>query len=304
VPENQYINASGWQQDVYQNFILYSPNTQIILFIKQQIINMGEFNCTHIKFKNFYAPFACLIINTNTHEFFLVRDHFGLEPFYYTIIPSEHKKLCFGSDLPDILAHIENPVQDQKQIANVLMDICISSLEYTDHTFYENVFRVTPGHILILNNLNQMSKQHHAFWELKPGGPRINYATDAEYDVHFSALLREAVHVCCQSSPSSVGLEFSGGLDSSAILTALDAEKINAQLFMHIGKVDDERKYGEQLLKQLKSIYPLHYISADDFDVMAVLDQYKPWFAGGAPYLFFVSVQTPLYYLANFADHN
>lgn len=285
------INASHWEKDVYQNYVLYSPHHQIISFIKQQILQAGTFSYMNITFQDFHTPFACLVLNTFTQEFFLVRDHFGLEPFYYTIIPGKHEALCFGSNLPDILEHVKNPVQDKEQIAHVLMDICISSLEYTDNTFYKNVFRVTPGHVLQLNLARKQIEHRHAFWVLEPGTTKLNYASDADYDAHFSFLLQEAVQISCQQAPDSVALEFSGGLDSSSILTALDTEKINAQLFMHVGEVEDERRYGDKLLKDLDQDYPIHYIGADDFDVIAVLDQCKQWFAGGAPYLFFMFAQ-------------
>jgi asparagine synthase (glutamine-hydrolysing) len=286
------INASNWKNEAYQHYVFYSPDQQVIAFLKQQIIAQGTtFNCFKIGFQHFYKPFACLVINTLTGEFFLARDHFGLEPFYYTIISGERNRLCFGSNLPDILAHVKNPVQDKQQISNVLMDICTSSLEYTDNTFYENVFRVTPGHVLQLNLAQKHVEHRHAFWVLEPGTPKIHYASDADYDAHFAFLLQEAIQVCCQQSPDSVAMEFSGGLDTAAIFTACNTEGITPQLFMHVGEVDDERRYGDQLLHESKSTHPIHYVNADEFDVIAVLDQYKQWFAGGAPYLFFMFAQ-------------
>ncbi len=264
---------------------------QVLAFLKQQITQYSTFSCFKIGFKHFYKPFACLVINTLTDEFFLARDHFGLEPFYYTIISGDPNRLCFGSNLPDILAHIKNPMQDKQQVSNVLMDICTSSLEYTDKTFYEDVFRATPGHVLQLNLAHKHIEHRHAFWVLEPGTLKIRYTSDADYDAHFAFLLQEAIQVCCQQSPASVAMEFSGGLDTAAIFTALNTKGIDPQLFMHVGEVDDERRYGDQLLQESKSNHPIHYVNADAFDVIAVLDQYKQWFAGGAPYLFFMFAQ-------------
>lgn len=264
---------------------------QIIAFLKQQITPNLTFNYLKMSFKNFYKPFACLVINTLTEEFFLARDHFGLEPFYYTITSGGTNQLCFGSNLPDILSYVRNPVQETQQISNLLIDICSSSIEYTDKTFYENVFRVTPGHILQLSLEDISVKKHHAFWELKPGTPKIRYPSDADYDEHFAFLLNEAVEVCCQSLSASIAMEFSGGLDTATILTALNAKGVAPQLFMHVGEVEDERRYGDQLLKELNSNHRIHYVNADDFDVITVLDKYKRWFAGGAPYLFFMFAQ-------------
>lgn len=291
IPINTCINASNWKKKAYQHYVFYSPDLQVLAFLKQQLAQDSTLSCFKIGFKHLYKPFACLIINTLTGEFFLARDHFGFEPFYYTIISGNSNRLCFGSNLPDLLAHVKHPTQDKQHIANVLMDICISSLEYTDHTFYEHVFRVTPGHVLQLYLANQHIKHRHAFWVLEPGTPKIHYPSDADYDAHFAFLLQEAIQVCCQQSPASIAMEFSGGLDTAAIFTACNAERISPQLFMHVGEVDDERRYGDQLLQESKSNHAIHYVNADEFDVIAVLNQCKQWFAGGAPYLFFMFAQ-------------
>lgn len=265
----------------------YSSELKTFNFLKQQIAQLQSFSPNKIAFKDFYQGFACLIYDARKKEYFLIRDHFGFEPFYYIII-DETKQLCFGSTMPDVLAHITNPELDQQQVENVLTDICASSMAYTEKTFHKNVWRVTPGNILQLQFLPQLKLQRHTYWNLAAGSSFIHYPSDDDYDAHFTSLLEEACTICCKQAPDSLALEFSGGLDTSAILTALDRIGISAQLFMHIGEVQDECRYGEQLLKELHTNYPIRYIDADDFDVIAVLDQCKQWFAGGAPYLFFM----------------
>lgn len=284
------INASNWHRDMHCNYIFYSPELQVLVFLKNQITQSQSFSLNKIAsaFKQFYQPFACLIYDMLTHEYFLVRDHFGFEPFYYTIIPQERKSLCFGSTLPDVLAHVTNPVFNKEQVEGVLTDICASSLTYTDKTFYENVFRVPPGQIVEFQLASMFKVHHHPYWTLTPGTPFIHYTSDEDYDANFAFLLQEACLACCSQAPDSVALEFSGGLDTSAILTTLDVSGVPTKLFMHVGEVVEERRYGEQLLQELKSRYSVHYVNADDFDVIAVLNQCKQWFAGGAPYLFFM----------------
>jgi len=285
---DDHINASNWYRDTHAHYIIYSAGLQALLFVKQQLSQSQIVSVPQLPFKQFYQPLACLIYDSHNEEFFLIRDHFGFEPFYYTMLVDGEKQLCFGSNLPDVLAWVKNPVQDKQQISDTLISICASDLEYTDQTYYKDVYRVTPGHIFQIKLQPKPSTRRHVFWRLEPGTPTIQYASDSDYDAHFSALLQEACQVCCQHAPDDIALEFSGGLDSSTILTALDAASMPAQLFMHVGKVADERHYGDQLLQELRSHYPIHYINADDFDVMAVIDQCKQWFAGGAPYLFFM----------------
>lgn len=281
----QHINASQWHNTSLYSYTLYSDNPQVLKRIQQAIDDRQAFHPQYVSFKEFYEPFACVIIDTTRQRAFLIRDHFGSAPFYYH--HTAHL-FCFGSTLPDLLQNIDNPQYNQQQIESTFKSICACDLEYTDQTYYQQIFRVTPGHIAQIDLMCPSKAETSAFWTLAPGTPHIHYATDADYDAHFSALFHEAVTACCSSSPESVGMEFSGGLDTSGILTALHQAKQPAQLFMHVGEIEDERAYGEQLLHQLQVTYPLHSIGAESFDPIFVFNQYKQWFAGGAPYLFYM----------------
>lgn len=281
-----FNNASFWHTETVRHYIIYASKYDVIAFLKQELVRFTDHvNPQSIAFSSFYKGFACLIYDTRTKQIFLVRDHFGLEPFYYTII-QQTKQLCFGSTLPDILQTMPASSLDEAYVESMLADVCVSGLTYTNQTFYHDVLRVTPGTILSIGFEPDVKFKEQVYWCLKPGTPFIRYASDAEYDAHFAQLLEEACRHCCDTD--SVAMEFSGGLDTSVILTALNAQNIPAQLFMHTGEVQDERLYGDQLLKELSNHYPVHYVDAEDFDVLTVLDQHKQWFAGGAPYLFFM----------------
>lgn len=284
---NNVLNASHWAKAVHQHYILYSPDPAINVYLKQQLIPSRTLRIQDLNLKDLHQPFACLLIDTLNDDYFLMRDHFGLEPFYYTLSSDGSNHLCWGSNLADILAVLPNPQQDEQQITNVLMNICTANLEYTDNTFYQQIYRVTPGHVLTLR-VPQGIVHRDPFWTLTPGTPFIHYATDAEYDAHFAYLLEQAVTAACVAAPDSVAMEFSGGLDTSILLTALNATRTPAHLFMHVGENTEERRYGEQLLAALPYTYPIQYVDAEDFDVLSVLDQHKQWFGGGAPYLFFM----------------
>lgn len=282
------INASGWKKITLHHLDIYSPNVDLLTFLKRQNLQSASVAQINKMFRDFYRPFACVITNHQTHEFFLVRDHFGFEPFYYVMPHHTSKPLCFGSTLPDILTHLDSPMLDTSQVSDVLMNVCFSSLKYTDQTYYKHVFRVTPGHTIHLSVDGSVVEQRHKYWGLEPGTPQVHYTSDANYDSHFEVLLQEACEVSCEQSPDAVALEFSGGLDSSSILTTLNQLNITPQLLMHAGENSEERRYGEQLVQELQITPQLNYIGANDFNIIATLDLYKQWFAGGAPYLFFM----------------
>ena len=173
--QENLINASHWHKDSYLHYVFYSVDLKTLSFLKQQIMPLETFCPKKIVFQSYYQNFACLIYDTLKDDFFLIRDHFGFEPFYYAIIEGSNQ-FCFGSNLPDILLHIKDPLLDNESVENVLADVCISSLTYTEKTFYQAIFRVTPGNIFHLKIMPQFQLERHVYWRLYPDTPFIRYS--------------------------------------------------------------------------------------------------------------------------------
>jgi asparagine synthase (glutamine-hydrolysing) len=86
-----------------------------------------------------------------------------------------------------------------------------------DLTPYKNIYAVHPGHYVIAQNGRLRAQR---FWGLDPNR-EIRYQTDGEYEERFRHLFREAVRRRLRVD-GPVGINLSGGFDSSAIVCMAD----------------------------------------------------------------------------------
>src|SRR5690606_6065098 len=85
-------------------------------------------------------------------------------------------------------------------------------VEDREITFYQNIFRLPPGHTL---EVDEQGIQLQRYWSLDPTR-ELHLASDDEYDEAFRECFVEAVR-CRLRSAYPVGTMLSGGLDSSAV---------------------------------------------------------------------------------------
>jgi asparagine synthetase B (glutamine-hydrolysing) len=232
-----------------------------------------------------YQPFAVVCESPNTHEVVLVRDHFGAEPLYYC----NHlgKKIIIGQTIPEILKQLPStPPLLESQV-----DMLFSGENYySDETLYQGIYRVEPGHIMHFKSNGTVVKK--AFWKLDPHGPLLEYADKRDYLDHFSSLMDESI---CHATKNQTNIasEFSAGLDSSAIYCAAAHQNISPKLYMHASSPGASSKYPyvtryeEEFIDHFQ-LHDIQRIGADDFDPIEVFKEYASWFAGAAPYLFFM----------------
>lgn len=234
--------------------------------------------------REYYQPFAVVCKNPNTHEIVLVRDHLGVEPLYYCNYLG--KKLIVGQSIPEILEQLPStPALLESQIDMLFSENKI----YTDETLYQGIYRVEPGHIMHFKSNGRVTK--HAFWQLNPDGPLLDYTDARDYVEHFSSLMDESIHHAT-SNHTNIAAEFSAGLDSSAVYCAAAHRQIYPKLYMHADAPKASKypyvKYYEEQFIQYFNLQDIQRIGADDFDPIDIFDQYAAWFAGPAPYLFFM----------------
>lgn len=272
----KYINSSNWQQLSIGQKIFFSPNEYILTKIR---INPDiEF------WLNTNTEFACLIINMQSNEIHCLRDHFGLEPFFYS---RQEDSFIFGSNLPDILNHIKKPHKlNHQQLINNLLDCSIYASIYNDHTLYSDIYRIEPGFKLVIKSRTTKKLR---YWSLDENQPSIFYKNPAEYLEHFEEILNESIKAQIGES-QNIATEFSGGLDSSTVLTGLYNQGYNPDIFMHIAPpnssgVDDIKEYGIGILKEY-GFNKLHHIGADEFVLEDVMNLILKLYAGNPAYFF------------------
>ena len=150
--------------------------------------------------------FSFAIWNNKSKELFLVRDHFGIKPLYYTI---SDNTIIFGSEVKALLKYPGvKPILDSQNIAELFgLGPC--------HTPgigpFKDIFEVKPAHFVLWNKGGIHIEE---YWKLESKPHTDSFGTTC-YKVN--SLLNDAIKrqlvsdvpLCCM---------LSGGLDSSIIV--------------------------------------------------------------------------------------
>lgn len=235
--------------------------------------------------RNYLQPFACALVHPQSQEVILARDHLGVAPLYYCHY--QGKKLFVGETIPAILAQLPSTPSLCEHEIELLFE---EDKFYSDTTYYQGINRVEPGHLMHFKSDGSVAKI--AFWQLEPEGPMLHYADERDYLDHFSALMNESIHNATDDQ-INIAAEFSAGLDSSAVYCAAAAINVKPKLYMHVAQPGTKSAdiYNTDYEKAFVEHYQLNdiqRIGIDGFDPIQVLSEYAVWFAGPAPYLFYM----------------
>lgn len=202
--------------------------------------------------KKLNGQFAICIFDKKTKELFLVRDHFGICPLFYTLVDDQ---LLFGSEIKAILKHDK-----------VKREVNLTALDqlYTfpgivsPNTFFKNIFSIKPGHYL---KLKSGEVTHHEYWDLDYPMENAGYDVKPEsyYVEKLDELFKQSV-AYRMVADVPVGFYLSGGVDSSlvgAMMREVSPSK-NYKSFSicYPSKVDseyDERHFQHLMSNQLDS---------------------------------------------------
>lgn len=214
---------------------------------------------TYIAYKDecaqhMYGDFAFAIWDAADQSLFCARDHMGIRPFFYYHYNS---LFLFASEKKGILAvpGCEKTI-DEQFFVNQLYAL---PLQEIDTTLYKHIRRLPPAHTLRVNARDgKLSLKQ--YWELD-ADTQLTAPNDSYYYEGLRHHFEEAVK-CRTRSAFTIGVELSGGLDSSAITGAVarQAKLTNApfETFSNTlppGVTDprsvwkDERKYFEDVLR-------------------------------------------------------
>jgi len=204
-------------------------DTEVIL---QAYLRWGEDCLDHL-----LGDFAFAIWNPRESQLFCARDHFGVRPFYYHQAPGQ--RFVFASDARSIFRVPEVPyaINDGR-----VADFLVPELEWIDYTstFYEGVFRLPPGHKLVVTPDSFTVSEYCT----PAPGPELPSMSDEEYRDGLLEVLTRAVDARLRMPQGKVGIMLSGGMDSgsvAALATELVAERGDGRL----RTVSAARKRGE-----------------------------------------------------------
>jgi asparagine synthase (glutamine-hydrolysing) len=193
------------------------------------------------------GDFAFAIWDKRARKLFCARDHMGIKPFYYAVIPG--RLFAFATEIKAVLSvpGVAETVNEQK-----VADAFVHLINDPFSTYYLQVSRLPAAHCLAATR----DVSTRRYWKLNPDRElRLN--SDQEYADGFHEVFSRAVH-CRLRSSHPIGSMLSGGLDSSSI-TCVARDWLKAQgkpklhtfsaVFDEVSECD-ERPYIQTVLDQ------------------------------------------------------
>ncbi len=231
--------------------------------------------------KNFIGMFAFAIWDTNERVLFCARDRFGIKPFYYM----EYRKHFYFSS--EIKALLLTNCRREADMSAVYQYLKWGFYDHDAKTFFKGINRLSPGHMLIWKD-GQISLS--PYWELKD---EVDESVETGQDNSMLAdriysALQDSVRLALRSDVP-VGVNLSGGLDSSVLITLLDQtlgqeNRLEGFTQDYRDKRFSERPWVEEIAQRTGRNAHLSYMSDLDFiesDRSMLWHQDEPY--GGAP---------------------
>lgn len=275
---NKVISIStNWKNIKIGACVFYSPTPQLLSLIERGELSGQWWN-------NYYHEFALLIVDFQTGKIRAIRDHNGQEPFFYY---KDNDKLIVASTIPEIISHLDKvPQINEQQIINTLLESYILQGVYSDETHYKGIFRVEPGSLIEFTS-SKITKT--LFWQLSTEPQVIMYQNEQDYLERFSELLNEGIKTMLPPDNMIVAAEFSGGLDSSAVVSALLQNNVTPSLFIHTApdnsKEVDDSSNAEEVIK-CYNLTNVIKVGAEEFNLQQVVEDCSKLFAGMPHFLF------------------
>ncbi|MDF2820918.1 MAG: hypothetical protein K0R15_1359 [Clostridiales bacterium] len=194
--------------------------------------------------------FAFAIYDTKNDTLFLVRDFFGIKPFYYSFVDNH---LIFGSEIKSILEH---PSYEKEMNLEALETYLNFQCSVLPETFFKGIFKLPPAHYAIYKDGKLDIKR---YWE-----PKFE-EIDKPYE-EFVDQIDETIQNSIQMhkiSDVEVGSFLSSGVDSSYVAACFNGDKTFTVGF-------DYEKYNE--IDYAKALS--EKVGIDNFSKIITTDEY------------------------------
>ena len=201
----------------------------------------------------FNGMWAFIIYDRKTNIIFGSRDRYGIKPFYYL-----HTKefFAFASEISPLLSLLPGkPTPDNQSIYDYLV---FNRTDHREKTFFSEIKKLHHGHIITIEESEVKIRKWYNLRE------RVIEATPFKDAAEYLELFHDAVKLRLLSDVP-IGVCFSGGLDSSAIVSSIlnEHKQENLNTFSAVygeGIKGDESSF----MTQYSSIIPnMHYTYPD-----------------------------------------
>lgn len=153
------------------------------------------------------GDFAFVIWDAHRQELFCARDHMGVKPFFYYW---DGQTFAFASEMKGLLVLDE---VGEELCHNYILDMLCSGVFTPEETCYQDIRVLPRAQMMTIRRGGAPAIVE--YFKFDPDR-EIRYQRQEEYVEHFNALLTQAVERRLRSV-YRVGIEMSGGLDSSGV---------------------------------------------------------------------------------------
>lgn len=205
----------------------------------------------------FNGMFAFAVWDKSEKKLFAARDRFGVKPFYYYM---NENVFIFGSEICSILKVVEeNTLQNDNAIFDYLV---YNRTDQTENTFFKNIKKLQHAcYIEIVNNKFVNGKWYNLIDNLnKP-------FKDPD---EFVELLSSSIGLRLRSDVP-VGVCFSGGLDSSSIVSLLlrDFNKHDISTFSAVYNIEGHKYDESEFIYEYKNVLSnMYYVTPNADSLM------------------------------------
>lgn len=208
--------------------------------------------------------FAFAVWDKKLENLTLCRDRLGEKPLYYSLM---NDTFLFGSDLASFKVH-DNFTEDIDRDALALF--MRHSYIPAPYTIYKNTFKLKPGTSLTISHQNRDLKAVD-YWDLNDvitnglANP-FNAGVD-EAVIELEGMLLKSVNQQMLASDVPLGAFLSGGIDSSLIVSLMQAQSSRPVKTFTIGFNDsayNEAEHAKLVAKHLGTDHTEIYISPEE----------------------------------------
>src|SRR5262249_2015905 len=156
---------------------------------------------------------AFALYDKRKEELFVARDHFGINPLYYTFVDGV---FIFASEIKAILEH--PLVQRTVDLTGLDQTLSFPGL-VSPRTMFKGIHSLKSGHQITVSRSQTAVEE---YWDLDyPRADEITYEkSESEYTEELEQLFLRSVKLRLQADVP-VGFYLSGGLDSSMVAAAI-----------------------------------------------------------------------------------
>jgi len=183
----------------------------------------------------FIGMFSFVIYDTIRDLVFGSRDRFGIKPFYYTF----YKDLFYFSS--EIKGFFSAGIGASENLSIVNEYLQYGLYDHCSKTFFSGIEKILPGHSFTLKNGKLNIFQ---YWDLSEYESNEHYS-DAYVENRVMEILTDSVSISMRSDVN-VGVNLSGGLDSSCLLDLINKNWNNNYNLLGFTQDYEDERFSER----------------------------------------------------------